>query len=70
MERLIGRHIKNGELVHHVNGDSLCNTFDNLDIMDSGRHIICHHSLESCIGKLYRNSVVGFDVETGIYYLI
>lgn len=46
MERHIGRYLKDGEVVHHVNHDRKDNRIENLQIMSDAEHR-AHHMLEA-----------------------
>ena len=43
MERYLGHSLKNGESVHHRNGNKLDNSLSNLEIMEHGKHTHLHH---------------------------
>ena len=42
MEVLIGRKLKTNEVVHHIDGDALNNSLDNLKLMDRASHARLH----------------------------
>lgn len=44
MEQRLGRKLRQGEVVHHVDGNKLNNTIENLEVMLSSEHTILHHT--------------------------
>ena len=44
MERLLGRALLDGEVVHHKNGDKLDNTPGNLEVLSRAEHAREHHA--------------------------
>lgn len=44
MEQKLGRKLRIGEVVHHVDGNKLNNTIENLSVMLSSDHTILHHT--------------------------
>ena len=47
MENLIGRYLDKGEVVHHIDGNGLNNSLDNLQIMSISEHVKHHNSLKT-----------------------
>jgi predicted nucleic acid-binding Zn ribbon protein len=45
---MLGRNIKDGEVVHHLNGDRSDNRYENLLVLDGSQHIKLHNWLRSC----------------------
>lgn len=45
---MLGRNIKEGEVVHHLNGDRSDNRYENLLVLDGSQHIKLHNWLRSC----------------------
>lgn len=43
MEQYVGRKLKKGEIVHHINGNKKDNRIKNLKIMKSGEHMSFHN---------------------------
>lgn len=59
-EALIGRPLFKNECVHHVDSDTLNNSFDNLRVVTKEEHGQCHTSLQKAVAELYKSGVVGF----------
>lgn len=49
MQKFIGRKLKESEIVHHVDGNKLNNSIENLQVMDRASHAKEHHT------KTFRN---------------
>jgi len=45
MEKKLGRRLKKGEVVHHIDGDKLNNNLDNLVVMSRSEHMKLHTNL-------------------------
>lgn len=68
MEKRLGRPIKNTEIIHHIDGNSLNDSPDNLYCYDSnGTHHKGHGTLEKCGYKLYKKGLIKFN--NGVYEL-
>jgi hypothetical protein len=55
---------KNGEQVHHIDGDKLNNSFDNLVLVSVSEHTRIHKSYEDLVFRLIRAGHVNFDKNT------
>lgn len=70
MEKKIGRKLFSNECVHHIDGDTLNNKMFNLILMTKSKHISAHQSMQKCVAELYKQGLVGFDKETGKYFVV
>lgn len=69
-ERMIGRYLKKGELVHHINMKKDDNRPENLCVCSSNtEHFLAHGSLNSCVQELIDMGVLCFDSETKRYFV-
>lgn len=69
-EKYLGRKLKKGEHVHHIDGDECNNIFDNLEVFPSHKeHALCHGNLEKISYSLVRKKKILFNRETKTYYL-
>jgi|ERR1035437_1632514 hypothetical protein len=69
-EKYLGRKLKKGEHVHHIDGDKRNNNDDNLEVFPSHKeHALCHGNLEKIAYSLIRQKKILFNRETKTYYL-
>lgn len=69
IEDHIGRSIKKGEVVHHIDGDKLNNNIENLYLFESvSKHRQSHNSLEDIAMQMVKDGLIGF--KDGKYYRI
>lgn len=67
-EEKLGRLLKDGEIVHHVNMDKLDNSIDNIHVCSSNsNHLVVHRQLEQIAGELVRVGLIGF--KDGKYFI-
>lgn len=70
MEQHIGRFIKKGELVHHINGDRLDNRIENLYLCRNGKeHTAIHRQMDKLMFDLIKKGIVLFNEQKVQYYL-
>lgn len=69
IEEIIGRPLYRKEVIHHINGNELDNSIDNLFLSNRSDHRAMHESLGKCISELYGKNVIGFDKNNGTYFL-
>jgi len=66
-EKLLGRPLKGGEMVHHINLDKQDNRLDNLYVCDNSTHKKIHHDLEALAGRLMQEGYIEFIPELEQY---
>lgn len=70
IERSLGRALRRGEVVHHINGVKLDNDIGNLHLCGSAsEHRRVHDSFSSLMPLLVRSGLVAFDRDEGVYRL-
>ena len=62
VEQHIGRPLKKGEIIHHINGRKLDNRIENLCLCDGqAEHINIHNQLMEVVAELMDRDIVYFD---------
>lgn len=71
MQAHLGRKLKKGELIHHIDGDKANPEIHNLHLFDNGQvgHQAAHNSLERCAFELFKRGLITFNRNTGRYEL-
>lgn len=70
IEKNIGRNLKKGEVIHHIDGNKKNSDIENLFLAkNNSEHTKAHRTLRECSYKLYKKSIIKFDKEKGIYYI-
>ena len=65
MESFLNRKLERGETIHHINGDHLDNSINNLIVVSNKEHRRLEVSLLECATELYKRKLIYFD--NGIY---
>jgi len=60
IEKFLNRELKKYEMVHHINGNTLDDDINNLDLLTKSSHRNAHNSLQECIAELYKRGTVKF----------
>lgn len=68
MESKLDRKLLSNEVIHHVDGDKLNNSIDNLWLTNHRGHRIVHNSLQELAYNLVKNGLIKFD--SGTYFLV
>lgn len=68
-EAELGRGLRRGEVVHHIDGDKANNDGSNLWVCSTSTHALAHRSAFDVITKLVRSGGVVFDRAAGRYVL-
>jgi len=69
-ERMLGRKLRPGERVHHINFDKTDNREENLYVCrDRSHHFRVHFQGLEVLGELVKKGVVGFDKDKGEYFI-
>lgn len=69
MEEYLGRPLKKGEIIHHINGTKNDNNILNLWLCDGSKHRIAHNSVFLLVKELMARGVVKFNRKRGVYEL-
>lgn len=67
MELHLGRRLKKGEVIHHIDGNKQNNNLNNLVLLNSTSHRICHNDLEKISFLLVQKGLISF--KNGKYYI-
>lgn len=67
MEQHLGRPLKNGEIIHHINIDPTDIKINNLIILTRQEHASAHNSINKIIKSLMESGLVGFNPKTKKY---
>ncbi|WP_394797968.1 HNH endonuclease [Flavobacterium psychrophilum] len=68
MENSIGRNLKCGEVIHHIDLDKTNNSIENLHLFkNQNEHQKCHIQLEHVGAELFKRGIIGF--EDGKYFI-
>lgn len=71
MESVLGRIIKDGEVVHHIDCDKTNNDPNNLLLCASlSEHATIHHQLNDLVPELMRSGVITFNRNTRKYEVV
>lgn len=69
MGQKLGRPLKKGETIHHVDLDKTNNVIENLWLAEShSKHLFCHSSMEKC-GLKFLDKLIWFDYDAKVYVL-
>lgn len=60
-EKMLGRQMRNGEVVHHIDGDKLNNVPSNLHVCSRAEHKRLHAELEKIAYEFVRAGLVKWD---------
>lgn len=69
MEKYLGRDLKPGELIHHIDGDKGNNDIKNLFLCDHSIHRKLESQLQNIGYQLIKTGIIVFNHLTGIYML-
>jgi len=69
MQDHLGREMKGGEVIHHIDGDKANNSISNLDVCTVQEHNKCHSASEEVVFELYKRGIVKYDRTLKRYHL-
>lgn len=69
MELHLGRRLRRGEVIHHLDGNKCNNNIENLMLLDKSTHRTLHHQLETVSFQLVQNKLITFNQEKNKYVI-
>lgn len=69
MQKHLGRQLKKGEVVHHIDGNKTNNELSNLDLCTVQEHNACHGKTKDLIFKLFNMGIVGYNKVMKSYFI-
>lgn len=67
IERQLGRSLKSGEIVHHINYNRGNNELSNLCLLTKREHSRLHSGVHKLIANLYKEEIIKFNERTKKY---
>lgn len=68
LEKNIGRRLKQGEMIHHIDLDKINNSVENLFLCaNKSEHFLLHSSLQKCGYTLFKKKILFFDQNRNVY---
>lgn len=67
IEKELNRKLTKNEIVHHIDGNKLNNSLNNLWLCDHSKHRTAHQSLQEIGYLLIKNKLIHFNTTTGQY---
>lgn len=70
IEEYLGRKLAKGEVIHHIDGNKLNNTLNNLIVLDQKHHRQLHAQLQSISYLLIENGYIRYDLDKQEYQIV